>query len=83
MTYSSASTFLLLMSLCFYLSCYLPGGTRKPGSSIVYRLFQGQIEITTRQRRSSVLEKNKGAAGEIASLDGGKSAHTNDGGDGD
>jgi len=34
------------------------GGTRKPGSSIVYRIFQGKIEVTTRQRKNIVLESN-------------------------
>jgi len=28
------------------------GGTRKPGSSIIYRIFQGQIEVTTRQQKT-------------------------------
>ncbi|VEU34691.1 unnamed protein product [Pseudo-nitzschia multistriata] len=29
------------------------GGTRKPGSSIIYRTFQGTIELTTRQRKTA------------------------------
>jgi len=28
------------------------GGTRKSGSSIIYRIFQGKIEVTTKQRKS-------------------------------
>jgi U4/U6.U5 tri-snRNP-associated protein 2 len=36
------------------------GGTRKSGSSIVYRTFQGQIEVATRQRKqNSVFEEEK------------------------
>jgi U4/U6.U5 tri-snRNP-associated protein 2 len=27
------------------------GGSRKPGSSIIYKCFQGKIEVTTRQRK--------------------------------
>jgi U4/U6.U5 tri-snRNP-associated protein 2 len=27
------------------------GGTRKPGSSIIHKIFQGKIEVTTRQKR--------------------------------
>ena len=33
------------------------GGTRKPGSSIVYRTFQGKIEVTTRQQKRSIFLK--------------------------
>lgn len=28
------------------------GGSRKPGSSIIYKCFQGKIEVTTRQRKT-------------------------------
>ena len=27
------------------------GGTRKPGSSIIYEVFQGKVQVTTRQRK--------------------------------
>ena len=27
------------------------GGTRKPGSSIIHKIFQGKVEVTTRQKR--------------------------------
>mmetsp|Transcript_23668 Transcript_23668/g.56050 ORF Transcript_23668/g.56050 Transcript_23668/m.56050 type:complete len:611 (-) Transcript_23668:1528-3360(-) len=36
------------------------GGTRKSGSSIIYRTFQGKIEVTTRQRkRNSEIQEEK------------------------
>eukprot|EP00536_Pseudo-nitzschia_multiseries_P006368 jgi/Psemu1/255329/estExt_Genewise1Plus.C_1340031 len=34
------------------------GGTRKPGSSIIYRTFQGKIEVTTRQRKDKTTDPN-------------------------
>mmetsp|Transcript_23187 Transcript_23187/g.64262 ORF Transcript_23187/g.64262 Transcript_23187/m.64262 type:complete len:614 (+) Transcript_23187:136-1977(+) len=37
------------------------GGTRKPGSSIIYRTFQGKIEVTTRHRKEvSLVESEEG-----------------------
>lgn len=34
------------------------GGTRKPGSSIIYKCFQGKVEVTTRQRREATDEND-------------------------
>jgi len=42
------------------------GGTRKSGSSIIYRTFQGKIEVTTRQRKTiTALKSTKGGGGNI------------------
>ena len=32
------------------------GGSRKPGSSIIYKCFQGKVEVTTRQKRRAMEE---------------------------
>jgi len=42
------------------------GGSRKTGSSIIYRTFQGKIEVTTRQRKekSEIEEAEENSAGE-------------------
>lgn len=34
------------------------GGSRKPGSSIIYKCFQGKVEVTTRQRKTKSEETN-------------------------
>jgi U4/U6.U5 tri-snRNP-associated protein 2 len=43
------------------------GGGRKPGSSIIHKLFQGKIQVTTRQ---SVVVDNKTAAAQVDDRDG-------------
>lgn len=40
------------------------GGSRKPGSSIIYKCFQGKVEVTTRQRKINVEEKSEEREGE-------------------
>ena len=35
------------------------GGSRKPGSSIIYKCFQGKVEVTTRQRKEHPDEAEK------------------------
>lgn len=47
------------------------GGTRKPGSSIIYECFQGKLEVTTRQRKllSEDTEETESKNKEDASTD--------------
>lgn len=44
------------------------GGTRKPGSSIIHKIFQGKVEVTTRQKRvvqkTIVQEDDRGGSGD-------------------
>lgn len=55
------------------------GGTRKPGSSIIYRTFQGKLEVTTRQRKmlASTYSEEKNEDGENGGDKKKKSSSTN------
>lgn len=35
------------------------GGTRKPGSSIIHKIFQGHVQVTTRQKRIAAEKMNQ------------------------
>ncbi len=46
------------------------GGSRKPGSSIIYTCFQGKVEVTTRQRKLKSNEVQKSDNNEDENLEG-------------
>ena len=35
------------------------GGTRKSGSSVIHRVFQGQVRVTTRQRKTAAVKRKE------------------------
>jgi len=57
------------------------GGTKKPGSSIIHDAFQGQVRVTTRQRKTAAMKRREEELKKTAKGQGGGGAVEAEGGD--